>query len=118
MTDPQALGAVLERFAAACSANERLVQMNHDWYRTIVIRPDDLDQEFWLRSDGGPVRVLSSPPEGAPDLVVEAPADVLAAIFGGQAPPTEPYMEGTLRVRGQQDDLMRLDIISLLIWGE
>jgi putative sterol carrier protein len=118
MTDPEALGAVLAQFARACSENERLCQMNRDWFRTIAIRPEDLGREFWLRSEGGPVRMLSEPPEGEPDLVVEAPADVLAAVFGGEAPPTQPYMDGTLRVRGHQDDLMRLDIISLLIWGE
>jgi hypothetical protein len=39
-------------------------------------------------------------------------------VFSGQMTPTEPYNAGDLLVKGHQDDIMRLDILSLLIWGE
>jgi putative sterol carrier protein len=111
------LRRVMERFAAQCSANERLRAMNRDWFRTVAIQPRDGAEAVWVRYEGGPVRVLDAP-EGEPDLVVEAPAAILTAVFTGVMPPTEPYLAGDLTVQGSQDDVMRLDIISLLIWGE
>jgi hypothetical protein len=39
-------------------------------------------------------------------------------LFSGRITPTEPYLNGTLRVLGSEEDVMRLDFISLMIWGE
>jgi putative sterol carrier protein len=107
---------IMLQFAEAASGNARLVAMNHDWHRTVVVQPED-GEAIWLRCEGGPIRVLDAAQESA-DLVVEAPAAILGAVFSGEMAPTEPYLAGDLRVRGSQDDVMRLDIISLLIWGE
>lgn len=117
MTNRETLFETLDRFAQACTDNARLRQMNHDWFRTIEIAAEDLEGSFWLRYEGGPVTLLTNPP-GPTDLMVEAPSNILVDIFSGASTPTEPYLSGDLRVRGSQDDIMRLDIISLLIWGE
>jgi putative sterol carrier protein len=108
------LRAALHAFASRCNENERLRQMNRDWSRTIAVQPTE-DVPVYLRYDSGEVALTDA---ADPDLVVEGPKDTLYAIFTGAITPTEPYMDGTLRVRGSQDDMMRLDIISLLIWGE
>ncbi len=108
------LRAALSDFATRCNGNERLRQMNRDWTRTIAVRPSE-DAPVFLRYQEGQVSVTEP---ADPDLVVEGPHEVLCAIFTGETTPTEPYMDGTLLVRGSQDDMMRLDIISLLIWGE
>ncbi|MCL5967064.1 MAG: SCP2 sterol-binding domain-containing protein [Firmicutes bacterium] len=108
------LRAALRDFASRCNDNERLRQMNRDWTRTIAVRPSE-DEPVFLRYEAGEVAVTDL---ADPDLVVEGPNEILCAIFTGETTPTEPYMDGTLLVRGSQDDMMRLDIISLLIWGE
>lgn len=109
------LADTLARFAEACSRNERLRQMNHDWNRLILVQPDDADPH-WLFYQGGEAAIVEE--GGEPDLIVEGSSAVLQNIFSGASTPTEPYMSGDLRVRGAQDDVMRLDIIALLIWGE
>ncbi len=113
-----ALAATLTRFCQACNDNQRLRQMNRDWNRLVEIRAEDqaTGGRVQLRYADGQVELAAS--ESEPDLIVEAPASTLIAIFSGAMTPTEPYMDGSLRVRGSQDDMMRLDIISLLIWGE
>lgn len=113
---PDLLEGILDRFAEACTTNLRLTQMNRDWHRTILVVADE-GERYWLRCEGGPVHRLEQEAE-AVDLSVEGPRQILCDIFSGASPPTEPYMTGDLRVRGSQDDIMRLDIISLLIWGE
>ncbi len=107
----------LQRFAAACNSNQRLQQMNHDWDRLILVQPDDADEEHWIRYRDGVAVIVAGVGDPA-DLIVEGTSEVLVNIFSGDATPTEPYMSGDLRVRGSQDDVMRLDIIALLIWGE
>jgi hypothetical protein len=39
-------------------------------------------------------------------------------MFYGDITPTQPYLNGTLKVLGTEDDIVRLDFISLMIWGE
>ncbi|MDA8200152.1 MAG: SCP2 sterol-binding domain-containing protein [Thermaerobacter sp.] len=111
-----ALGDTLEQFVAACNHNLRLQEMNHDWDRLILVQPDDAAEEHWIRYHAGVAAVVAA--DGEPDLIVEGASGVLVSIFSGASTPTEPYMSGDLRVRGSQDDVMRLDIIALLIWGE
>lgn len=107
----------LNQFVVECNDNQRLVEMNRDWSRRIQLQPSDNDRSHWLVSEAG--RLTAG--EGAvdnPDMRIEASQEILTAIFSGRMTPTEPYNRGDLLVRGHQDDMMRLDIITLLIWGE
>lgn len=91
--------------------------MNADWNRRLHIYADDRDEWLWLNSQEG---TLSSGlgQNGEPDLIIRGAYAVLLEVFSGQITPTDPYNAGDLLVQGSQDDLFRLDIISLLIWGE
>ena len=91
--------------------------MNRDWSRRIQLEPDDTQHLHWLVSDEGLVSAGEGPVDN-PDMLIQAPEEILTAIFSGEMTPTEPYNAGDLLVRGQQDDIMRLDILTLLIWGE
>ncbi|OLZ09171.1 SCP2 sterol-binding domain-containing protein [Sulfobacillus thermosulfidooxidans] len=109
--------STFEDFARACNENERLRQMNRDWSRTIVIETTDSHQLYWLRSQNGVIEAGEGDVPNA-DMHIEGTEDIIQAVFSGQMSPTEPYNAGDLLVKGHQDDLMRLDIITLLIWGE
>lgn len=109
--------SVLGEFAQSCNRNERLRTMNRDWTRTVAILSDDTGTRHWLASEAGEITVGEGDPPRSPDLEVRAPENILRAIFSGEMTPTEPYNAGDLLVRGSQDDLMRLDIITLLVWG-
>lgn len=97
--------------------NERLKMMNRDWDRVVVIRATDIESLHTFTVCQGVVSLV----EGAsdePDLTVISDSETLADIFYGDITPTEPYNNGTLQILGQEDDIIRLDFISLMIWGE
>ncbi len=111
------LGDVLQEFVERCNANPRLTAMNRDWTRDVAILATDTGEIFWIQSAEGQLSAGAGAKSGA-DLEIRADGDVLAAIFSGQMAPTEPYNQGDLLVHGSQDDLLRLDVITLMIWGE
>lgn len=91
--------------------------MNRDWDRVILISADDIASHYTLILNGGELTVKEGQ-VGEPDLVVMADSETLTDLFYGDITPTEPYMKGILRIKGNEDDIVRLDFISLLIWGE
>lgn len=113
------LREALNGFVSECNQDERLRQMNRDWSRTIrIVAVGGSDsEEYWLHSDRG---FISADQEAVAeaDMEIRGDSNTLVAIFSGERTPTEPYNAGDLMVKGTQDDLMRLDILCLLIWGE
>jgi hypothetical protein len=107
----------LETFVQQCNHNQRLKEMNRDWDRRILLGCDDDGEQHWIESRAGALS-CGLGPIAEPHLEIRAPHQTLYEIFSGQLSPTEPYNQGDLLVRGQQDDVLRLDILTLLIWGE
>lgn len=107
----------LSQFVHECNNNARLREMNRDWTRRVQLEPDDTHRTHFLISEEGVVTAGEGSVEN-PDMLIQASEEILIAVFSGQMTPTEPYNAGDLLVRGQQDDIMRLDILTLLIWGE
>lgn len=91
--------------------------MNRDWNRVVVVKANDIESlhtfTVWLG-----VVSLAEGAADKPDLTVISDSETLADIFYGDITPTEPYNNGTLKILGQEDDIIRLDFISLMIWGE
>jgi len=106
----------LEAFCEGYNKNQRVRQMNRDWNRVVLVQAEDLNEAFTLTLTGEELSYRPGAPEAA-DLKVIAPSDILADMFWGDVSPTGPYMDGTLKAFGSEEDLVRLDIIILLIWG-
>lgn len=107
----------LQAFWQSYNQNERLKIMNKDWNRVILVRANDITSEHTLVLTDGSLAVYEGAWEN-PDLTVIADSETLADLFYGDITPTEPYLNGTLQVVGSEDDIVRLDFISLMIWGE
>jgi putative sterol carrier protein len=107
----------LMAFTENFNKNERLKIMNRDWDRVVVIQATDIDSLHTLTLVDGVVS-LKEGTSNDPDLTVISDSETLADIFYGDITPTEPYNNGTLRIIGSEDDIIRLDFISLMIWGE
>ncbi|MBF7083117.1 SCP2 sterol-binding domain-containing protein [Desulfallas sp. Bu1-1] len=104
-------------FQEGYNKNKKLKIMNRDWNRVILIKATDVESEHTLKLEDGELSVKEGAPED-PDLVVTSDSETLADLFYGDITPTEPYMNGTLVLKGSEDDIVRLDFISLMIWGE
>lgn len=116
MTSAEQMTAVLQDFTDQFNRSPELPKMTQGWDRTIVIRARDAGWVAALRVEGGRVRVLAG--EAPAEIALEGPSDTMAAIFRGELSPTEPYMDGTLVVRSTEADMMKLDIFTLMVWGE
>ncbi|SFF99269.1 SCP-2 sterol transfer family protein [Desulfotomaculum arcticum] len=107
----------LNAFQEGYSNNKKLKIMNHDWNRVILIEATDVDSKHTIILQDGEISVVEGI-SATPNLVVTSDSETLADLFYGDITPTEPYMNGTLVLKGSEDDIVRLDFISLMIWGE
>jgi len=107
----------LQVFTDNYNKNERLKIMNRDWDRVVVVKATDVESLHTMILKNGVVSLKEGAADN-PDLTVISDSETLADIFYGDITPTEPYNNGTLRIMGSEDDIIRLDFISLLIWGE
>jgi len=117
MATHEEINQSLEAFEKAYTGNSRLKVMNRDWDRNVLILAEDIESVHTLTLKGGNLS-FGQGKIAEPDLTVISNSDILADMFFGDITPTEPYMNGTLRIIGSEDDILRLDFISLLIWGE
>lgn len=117
MSAGPALRAALSVFAERINGDPKLRRMVADWERAIALEATDGDGDgVGIVVHGGEVLVGTLP--DAPDIRLRAPRRVLEDVFSGRLSPTEPYVEGSLSVEGSQEDVLRLDFLSLMIWGE
>jgi putative sterol carrier protein len=107
----------LKSFADGYNKNERLKVMNRDWNRVVVVKANDIESLHTLTVADG-VLSMREGGSGQPDLTVISDSETLADMFYGDITPTEPYNNGSLCIMGSEDDIIRLDFISLMIWGE
>jgi len=117
MAATEEVAHALDTFVDRFSAEPRLKVMTAGWDRTIEVRAEDLPEPFWLRVEAGALRRLPEP-AGAPELSMSAGSDLLRDLFLGKISPTEPYLTGDLRLVASEADVMRLDVITLMVWGE
>lgn len=109
----------LNNFVEQCNHDARLREMNADWTRTIriVATRGAVEEPYWIRSQAGVLEAGEGFIDSA-DMEIRASEEILGDVFSGAVTPTEPYNAGDLLVKGHPDDMMRLDILTLLIWGE
>ncbi|MDI3298742.1 MAG: SCP2 sterol-binding domain-containing protein [Bacillota bacterium] len=119
MVGADEMGRILEAFVDRFNANPQLAQMAAGWERTILIRAKDAGWRLGLEVSGGRVRFLDDGalPASA-QIVLESESETLAAIFRGELSPTDPYLDGSLVVRSSEADMMKLDVFTLMVWGE
>ena len=107
----------LTSFADSCNENTQLKEMNKDWNRTIEVHATDLGADFTIVTDNGAVTSTDGKPSTVADMIIQADSEVLTQVFYGEVSPNEPYNEGTLRVQAPEQDILRLDFITAMLWG-
>lgn len=112
-----ALGDALNTFRDRVNGDDRLKEMNRDWSRRIRVQPSDADEAWRISYEEG-VMAVDQDLSGDFDILLRAPGEILTGVFSGASSPTEPYLDGSLTIQGSQEDVLRLDFLSLMIWGE
>lgn len=117
MASRQELHESLLNFQQLHNESTELRAMNKDWDRVVLVRASDTGDSFTLITKGG----VCSVSEGAPpsyQMEISAASELLTSMFFGEITPTEPYLNGTLKVKGTEEDVLRLDFVTAMIWGE
>ena len=107
----------MEAFQEGYQTNEKLKSMNRDWDRTVLVLANDIESAHTMVLKDGELSFRQGR-QDQPDLTIISDSGTLTDMFFGDITPTEPYLNGTLKILGSEDDITRLDFISLLIWGE
>ena len=105
----------LESFAQSCNENVRLMAMIKDWNRVMHIQATDLGTDAALITRDGTVTAQAAAPAAA-DLVLQSTAEILTQIFYGELSPNDPYNDGSLRIQGPEEDIVRLDFVIAMLW--
>jgi putative sterol carrier protein len=118
VADWDELAEALAEYTINCNSNERLRRMQRDWSRTLHFVCSDTGTLFSMEVDSG--EIVSSPEGhvGVPDIVVSTHSETFCDMFWGDENPVQKYLRGEITVKGSQEDVMRLDAISSVIWHD
>lgn len=121
------LHACLERFRELANDNPRVLRLIEGWQPLIRIAPNDEATAYAARVDGAidPWRTITTEvtatdaetPDDTRQITLCASAAVLAQVFSGDLNPARAHLDGTLQVFADDRDQVKLDAISLILWG-
>jgi putative sterol carrier protein len=118
VADWEELEEALADYTVSCNTNERLRKMQRDWSRQLHFVCSDTGARFSMEVDHG--EILSTPEGhvGTPDIIVTTDSETFCDMFWGDLNPVQKYLRGEITVNGSQEDVMRLDAISSVIWPD
>lgn len=113
----EVMEAMME-YTRLSNGNARLRKMNRDWSKVVHFHASDTNQDFLMKVDAGEITDYKPGRPDTADIVVTATSEIFCDMFWGDLNPTQKYLTGELQVKGSQEDIMRLDAISAVIWPE
>ncbi|MBI4744835.1 MAG: SCP2 sterol-binding domain-containing protein [Actinobacteria bacterium] len=117
MGTKEELAESLNNFQTLCLEEPDLPVMLKGWKRNICVEPGDIDADFTIEIKNGKPIVKEGKADH-PDIIISADSDLLIDLFWGDIGPTEPYSDENLKVEGEEEDVIKVDSITALLWGE
>ena len=108
----------LADFKEQCNGNKRLRRMQRDWTKVLHYAAVDTGDKFTMTVKEGEVLSNENGAAGIPDVIIEGGSETLCNMFWGDINPTQMYLKGEIKVKGTQEDIMRIDAITAIIWPE
>jgi putative sterol carrier protein len=118
MATSQEILEALADYQVQCNNNKRLRKMQRDWTKLLHFFAQDTGDSFSMDVVKGEIISFKSGAEGTPDVVVTAKSEDLCDMFLGDLNPNSKYLAGEIRVKASQEDIMRIDAISMIIWPD
>ncbi|HEY5251833.1 MAG TPA: SCP2 sterol-binding domain-containing protein [Acidimicrobiales bacterium] len=97
-----------------CNENQRLRRMLRGWNRIVHLVATDTGDRFTVAIHDQTLAELADVAEAEADLIVTATSEDFADLFWGDLNPSEKYMSGEITLAGAQEDVMRLDAMSMV----
>ena len=108
----------LADYQIQCNQNARLRRMQRDWTRLLHFHAEETNDWFTMNVVKGEIVSFESGAQGAPDIVVSSVSENLCDMFWGDLNPSQKYLQGEIRVKATQEDVVRLDAITMIIWPD
>jgi putative sterol carrier protein len=118
MATSEEIMEALADFKEQCNSNKRLRRMQRDWSKVIHYKAIDTGDAFTSTVVEGELVKNEAGTIGTPDLVIECDSETMCDMFWGDINPTQKYLRGEIKVKGSQEDVMRIDAITAIIWPE
>jgi putative sterol carrier protein len=108
----------LQNFSVRVNGHSHLRTLARKWQTSLYVQSLDSSECFHLvLNEGQIVQIEPSEPPTHDTLLLRGETQVLESIFSGDLHPLSAFNEGNLEMYGPQADQIKLDAISLLIWG-
>jgi putative sterol carrier protein len=114
MASSEELREAFADWRARSNDNPRLSKMVRGWDRVVHFTTTDTGQGFTMRVQGQRLSDLVVGYEDQPDVIVTGTSEDLCDMFWGDLNPSEKYMSGEITLAGSQQDVMRIDAISMV----
>ena len=112
------LAETLLQFHDKVNADSRLQSILRGWEPVIVVEVLGTGWKRYLVVRDCRIAEIRSNDEESPHVVhLLAEEDVLNAVFDGGLNPTEAFLNGDLQIFANDKDQVKLDAISLMLWG-
>jgi putative sterol carrier protein len=118
MADSEEIMEALLDLQNQCNENKRLRRMQRDWTKLLHYLATDTGDVFTMRVVNGETTEVKTGKEGTPDVIVETDSETMCDMFWGDINPTQKYLKGEIKVKASQEDVMRIDAITAVIWPE
>jgi putative sterol carrier protein len=117
MASREELREALDDYIAQAQKSERVTRSLRNWNCVIYFEATDTGAGFTMAIKDATVTISDGAQE-TPDLIIRGSSEDLADIFWCDTNPASNYMQGAIKIQGSQDNVMRLDAMSLLIYLE
>ncbi len=118
MATSQEILEALADYQVQCNKNERLRRMQRDWSKLLQFNSEDTGDWFTMNVVKGEIVSFAAGAAGTPDIVVTTTSENLCDMFWGDLNPSQKYLQGEIRVKATQEDVVRLDAITMIIWPD
>ncbi len=114
MAGTEELAEAYAEWRTRSNGNPRLTKMVKGWDRVIHFVTTDTDQAYTMRVEAQQLSELEVGHVGQPDVIVTGSSEDFCDMFWGDLNPSEKYMSGEITLAGSQEDVMRIDAISMV----
>ncbi len=118
MASSEQILEALADYKVQCNDNARLRRMQRDWTRLLHFHAEDTNSWFTMNVVKGEIVSFEAGAQGTPDIVVSTGSENLCDMFWGDLNPSQKYLQGEIRVKATQEDVVRLDAITMIIWPD
>jgi len=112
------LVGTLQAFKVKANAHPRIPSLIKGWEPTIVLESSDSGQRRYMRVQSGQIQAIGDEGDANAHTVhLRATDEVLQSVFDGRSNPAEAFLDGALEIFATDKDQVKLDAISLVLWG-